>query len=48
MAIREERCANFELETAQLVGGIDDLKVVVTDFKGFRDDIKGLFKMMTR
>ena len=42
MNLREERCANFKLETARLGGEIETLKVVVTKFKGDRDDLKGL------
>ena len=48
MAIREDKCANSELETARLGGKIDALKVVVKEVEGERDDLKGLVEMMTR
>ena len=48
MAVREERCANSKLETDQLGGKIDALKVVVTKVEGERDELKGLVDMMTR
>ena len=46
MDVREERCANSELEMARLGGNIDALKVVVTKFEGGKEELKGLVKMM--
>ena len=40
MYVREERCAESELEMARLGENINALKVVVTNVKGERDKIK--------
>ena len=48
MVVREERCADSKLETAFLEGKIDSLKVVLTNFKGGKDELEVLVDMVTR
>ena len=48
MVVREERCADYELETARMGGNIDALKVVVTKVEGQKDDLNGMVDIMTR
>ena len=48
MVVREERCADYELETARMGGKIDALKVVVTKVEGQKDDLNGMVDIMTR
>ena len=48
MSIRKEKCADSKLETALLEGKIDSLKIVLTNFKGGKDELEVLVDMVTR